>query len=159
MKKLILILVLLIAGFTLAQTKGKEISNAVVWTDTLGYTTLAPTTAVPIDSVWILNTNFAHGWYRLFMKGNANAQADSVVVQVGTVRYDEARDPQDTVWGSWSALKDSAWGDLNVMVNNTVGKDFLMFVPMAQLLKFTLLNYRAAIPNRNCVITINAIKP
>ena len=153
MKKLIIILVL-IAGFTLAQTKGKQIGDGTVWTDTLGYTNLSETS----DSVLILNTNFAHGWYRIFVAGNANAQADSFVVQAGTVRYDEARDPQDTIWGSWCALKDSAWSDLNVMVNNTVGKDFLMFVPMAQLLKFTLLNYRLAIPGRNCVITIDAKK-
>jgi len=153
MKELILILVLLIAGFTLAQTKGKQIGGGTVWTDSLGYGTVATS-----DSVWILNTNFAHGWYRIFVEGNANSPVDSFIVQAGTVRYDESRDAQDTIWGSYCALKDSAWGDLNVMINNSVGKDFLMFVPMAQLLRFSLLNHRGGLVTRNSVITINAKK-
>ncbi len=64
----------------------------------------------------------------------------------------------DTVWGSQSMVKDSVWGDLNTMINNTVGKSFLLFDPVADLLRFTLLNYRAAIPTRNCRITIKAVK-
>ena len=153
MKKLIIILVLLIAGFALAQTKGKQVGDGTVWTDSLGYGVVATS-----DSVWILNTNFAHGWYRIFVEGNANSTVDTVKVQVGSVRYDEARDAQDPVWGSYCALKDSAWGDVNIIINNTVGKDYLMFVPMAQLLRFSLLNYRAAVTDRNCVLTINAKK-
>ena len=154
MKKLIFLIIILLAGLTFGQTNGKQVSNGTIWTDSLGYTNLNETS----DSVLILNANFSHNWYKIIVAGNANAQADSFVVQSGSVRYDQARDAQDTVWGSWMAVKDSAWTDINYMINNTVGKDFLLFSPVVQLLKFTLLNYRAAIPTRNCVITIQAIK-
>ena len=154
MKKLILILILF-AGISFAQTNGKEIGGGTVWTDSLGYTNLSETS----DSVLTLNMNFSQAWYRIFLKGNANAQADSIYYQHGSVRYSQAKAAVDTVWGSWGTVRDSAWTASNIMINNTVGKDFLLFSPIHQLLRFTLLNYRAAIPTRNCVITIQAIKP
>ena len=42
MKKLIF-LILILAGVTLAQTKGARISDGTIWTDTLGYTDLSET--------------------------------------------------------------------------------------------------------------------
>ena len=153
MKKLI-ILIMLMAGFALGQTNGVTVGAGTVWTDTLGYTTLSETS----DSVLILDTRFSKDWYRIFVKGNATSEADSFYVQHGSVRYDQAGTAQDTVWGSWATVKDSAWSDHNTMINNTVGKDFLLFSPIHQLLKFTLLNYRAAEADRNCVISIQAIK-
>lgn len=161
MKKLILYLAIFV-GFVLilsytshAQTRGKNVGGGTVWTDSLGYTNLNETS----DSILIINMNFSKGWIHLFIEGNATAQADSFYVQAGAVRYDEAKDAQDTIWGSYVAFKDSSWSDINILINNTVGKDFLMFRPVTQLLRFTLLNYRAAIPTRNLVITIQAIKP
>ena len=168
MKKLILIL-MLFAGISFAQTNGKEIGGGTVWTDSLGYTTY-PDTAASIDgafiadsidisdSVLVIDMNFSQAWYRIFLKGNANAQADSIYYQHGSVRYSQAKAAVDTVWGSWGTVRDSAWTASNIMINNTVGKDFLLFSPIHQLLRFTLLNYRAAIPTRNCVITIQAVK-
>jgi len=154
MKKLILALLIMVAGISFAQTKGLSVGAGTVWTDTLGYTNLSETS----DSVLILDTRFSKDWYRIIMDGNTNAQADSVYYQHGTVRYSEANAAVDTMWGSWGTVKDSVWGSINVMVNNTVGKDFLIFSPIHQLLRFTLFNYRAAIPGRNCVITIQAVK-
>ncbi len=160
MRKLILALLILMAGVSLAQVsgepfyRGKTIGGGTVWSDTLSYTTAA----TPSDSSIIFNVNFSHSWYRIFVEGNANAQADSFYVQYGSVRYNQGGVAVDTVWGSWATVKDSVWSDINTMINNTVGKDFLLFSPIAQLLRFTLLNYRAAIPTRSCRITIQAIK-
>ncbi len=154
MKKLIIFLILFIPLCMQAQTKGKAIGDGYVWTDSLGYTNLDETS----DSVLILDTRFSQAWYRIFVKGNATAQADSFYVQHGSVRYDQGGEPQDTVWGSWSPVQDSLFNSIHTMVNNTVGKDFLLYSPIHQLLRFTLLNYRAAIPARNCVITIQAVK-
>ncbi len=150
------LILMLFTSMAFAQTGGKLVGGGVVWTDSLGYGTAG--TAVD-DSVIVLDVNFANSWYKIIVEGNANAQADSFAVQSGSVRYSQGGKAIDTVWGSWMAVKDSAWGDINTMINNTVGKDFLLFSPVVQLLKFTLLNYRAAIPTRNCVITIQAVKP
>ena len=163
MKTLILIILLaLLAGLTFAQTEGKLTGGGVVWTDSLGYNNLAVEGS---DSVLIINMNFAHSWYKIIVDGNANSQVDSFYVQSGTVRYSQGGAAVDTMWGSWMAVKDSAWGDINTMINNTVGKDFLLFSPVVQLLKFSLLNerdvtvYDGALVPRNCVITIQAVKP
>ena len=151
MKKLILYLatllglVLILNYASYAQTKGKSVGGGTVWTDSLGYTNLDETS----DSILVMNMNFSKGWIHIFVKGNATAQADSFYVQAGSVRYTQAKVATDTVWGSWAAFKDSAWTDTNIMINNTVGKDYLLFRPITQLLRFTLLNYRAAIPTRN----------
>lgn len=152
MKKLLLFL-LLLAGVTFAQTNGKAIGNASVWTDSLGYGVVATS-----DSVWILKTDFANTWYRLFIKGNANSPVDSIYAQVGSIRYRESGQAVDTVWGSWSTVKDSVWESANTMVNNSVGKDFTLYVPAVQLLKLSLLNHRATLVTRNVVITINATR-
>ena len=152
MKK-ILILFLLIAGMSFAQTKGKLVGGGTVWTDSLGYGVVATS-----DSVWILDTNFANEWYRIFIKGNTNSPVDSIIIQAGTVRYSEGKAAIDTVWGSWSTVKDSVWGSINTIINNTVGKDFTLFNPATQLLKFSLLNHRAGLVTRNVAITIDAKK-
>lgn len=154
MKKLILFLILFIPLCMQAQTNGKSTGGGYVWTDTLGYTNLDETE----DSILVINMNFSKGWIHIFVEGNATAQADSFYVQAGSVRYTQAGAATDTVWGSWAALKDSAWNDTNIMINNTVGKDFLLFRPVTQLLRFTLLNFRAGIPTRNCVLTIQALR-
>ena len=153
MKKLILTLVLL-TGYAFGQTNGISVGAGTVWTDTLGYTTLDETS----DSVLTLDTRFSKDWYRIIVDGNANSPVDSFYYQHGTVRYSQAGAPVDTMWGSWGAVKDSAWGDINTMINNSVGKDFLLFSPVHQLLRFTLLNHRGGLAGRNCVITIQAIK-
>jgi len=158
MKKLIL-LVLLMAGFTLGQSSGepffngKQIGGGTVWSDTLSYNNGAGTS----DSVLIFNVNFSHDWYRFIAEGDTNTLADSFYVEHGSVRYDIGGSAVDTIWGSWATVKDSVWGDINTMINNTVGKDFLLFSPVAQLLRFTLLNHRGSSPNRSVRLTIQGI--
>ena len=153
MKKLILA-ILLLTGVSFAQTGGVSISGNSIWTDSLGYGTVATS-----DSVWILKNDFSYEWYRIFVEGNANSPVDSFVVQAGTIRYNEkTKAAVDTIWGSFATVKDSAWGSINTMINNTVGKDFTLFNPAAQLLKFSLLNHRGGLVTRNVTITINAKK-
>ena len=152
MKKLLIALLLLSAPL-FAQTAGKLVGGGTVWTDSLGYGVVATS-----DSVWILNVNFAYDWFRIFVKGNANDAVDSIGLQAGSVRYNESRAAVDTVWGSYSTVKDSVWDSINIMVNNSTGKDFTLFNPSVQLLKFSLLNYRALLTTRNVTITINATR-
>ena len=155
MKQLLAILILSISliGIGNAQTGGKSIGDASIWTDSLGFGSVATS-----DSVWILDTGFSNDWYRIFIEGNANSAVDSIIVQAGTVRYSQAKAPIDTLWGSYATLKDSAWESVNVIVNSAVDSDYTLFNPAAQLLKFSLMNYREALITRNVTITVNATR-
>jgi len=151
MKYLFMFLVL--TGLTIAQTTGRIIGDMTVWTDSIGYTNLSETS----DSVWILDTK-PYDWFRIFVEGNSNSPVDSFYIQAGTVRYSESKSAVDTIWSSWAMVRDSSWVGQQTMINNSVGKDWLLFNPVTKLLRFTLLNYRTSSPTRNVVITINAIK-
>ena len=149
---------LVLTGLTIAQTTGVMHKGMTIWTDSIGYTNLSETS----DSVLILDTKL-YDWFRIFLAGNTNSQVDSIYAQAGSLRFNESKSQVDTVWGSWVALKDSAWTDTNIMINNSVGKDWLLFSPVTRLLRFALLNerdvavYDGALVTRNCVITINAV--
>ena len=159
MKKVFLFILLsgiFLSGMIFAQENARSINvetGGYVFTDSLGYTNLAETS----DSVLIINMNFAKGWIAIFLAGNANSTLDSVHVRAGSFIYDTDGDVVDTTFGSWAALKDSAWTDTNIMINNTIGKDYLMFRPVTQLLQFILMNYRKAVPTRNVQITVQAV--
>ena len=155
MKSLIVALILFISGITFAQSDGKLVGNGAVWTDSLGWN-VTDTTGLLSDSVWVINMDFTHEWYKIFVEGNANSSVDTIGVTTGSIRYNQYGSPVDTVWGSAKTLKDSVWGSINLMINNATGKDYLIFDPAIQLLKFSLLNYREALLTRNVVITINA---
>ena len=140
-----------------AQTRGTSEGAGYIWTDSLGYQS-GDEAGVAADSAFIIDVRFSKSWYRIFVAGNANSPVDSFYLQLGSVRYNEGGVAQDTTWGSWTLVKDSVWGDINTMINNVVGKDFLVFSPIAQLMKYALLNDRATLNTRNVVITIQAIK-
>ena len=140
-------------GIGSAQINGKAIGSASTWTDSLGYGVVAAS-----DSVLILDTSFSNEWYRIFVKGNSNSPVDSIGIKAGAVRYTNSGVAVDTVWGSYSTLKDSSWSNANTIVNNTVGKDYTLFNPAIQLLKFSLLNHRGGLITRNVVITIQAVR-
>ncbi len=156
MKKLFLALILM-AGVSLAQTNGLSVGAGTIWTDSLGYQS-GDEAGEAADSVWILDTKFSKSWYRIFVEGDAYSEADSFYYQHGTIRYSQSGAAVDTMWGSWGTVKDSVWNDINVMINNVVGKDFLLFSPIHQLLRFTLLNHRGNEDERNVVITIQAVR-
>ena len=153
MKKLILA-ILLFTGISFAQTGGVSISGNSIWTDSLGYGTVATS-----DSVWILKNDFSYEWYRIFVEGNANSPVDSIGIQAGTIRYGEkTKAAVDTVWGSYTGLKIAAGTIAIRMVNTATGVDFMLEDPSVQLLKLSLLNHRGGLVTRNVTITINARK-
>ena len=153
MKKLLLFIAIIFAVNISAQTASKLVGGGTVWTDSLGYGVIATS-----DSVWILDVNFAYDWFRIFVAGNANDAVDSLILQAGAVRYTEGGAAVDTVWGSYSTVKDSVWESINTIVNNSAGKDFTLFNPAVQLLRFSLMNHRASLTTRNVIITVNGIK-
>lgn len=161
MRKVMFFLIVLIFSFgvTNAQRTGVNTGNGTIWSDSLGYSTNGGGTDGDNDSSWVFDTKFAHSWFKVFIKGNANSPVDSAFMRTGSLTYDEAKNIIDTVWGSWLALKDSSWSDVNVMINNTVGKDYLVFCPVVQLLEFGLLNQRGGLVTRNLSITVQAVKP
>ena len=159
MKKILLTLCALVcwSGIGLSQSNARTINvetGGYVFTDSLGYTTLSETS----DSVLIINMNFAKGAMHLFVKGNANSPVDSFAIRAGSIIYDTDGDSSDVTWGSWVTLQDSAIGTHNTVINNTVGKDYVIKRDVTQLLMFTLLNVRANLATRNCSITIQAMK-
>ena len=160
MKKVMLFLMVLIFSFGVAnaQRTGVIVGAGTIWTDSLGFSTDGGGTDGDNDSSWVFDTRFSHNWYKIIMEGNTNSPVDSVYMRSGSVRYNEAKVPVDTIWGSWIAIKDSAWGDINVMINNTVGKDFLVFSPVMQLWEFGLLNHRGGLVTRNVTLTVQAVK-
>ena len=155
MKKLLSIIILSISliGIGNAQTTGKLVSNGTVWSDSLGYGSVATS-----DSVLILDVNFVYESYRIFLEGNANSSVDSVAVQVGSVGYNESLAAVDTVWGSYTGLKIAAGTYAVRMVNTATGADFILADAPIQLLKFSLMNYRAALLTRNVRIIINGLR-
>ena len=155
MKSFIVAFILLFSGIMFAQSNGKVVGGGVIWTDSLGWNT-TDTTGLLSDSVLIINVDFTHEWYKVFVHGNANSSVDTVGITTGSIVYNDYGSAIDTVWGSAKTLKDSVWDSINLMINNSTGKDFLIFDPAIQLLKFSLLNYRAALLTRNVIITINA---
>ena len=160
MKKMMFFLAVLIFNFgvTNAQRTGVEEGAGTIWTDSLGYSTDGGGTDGDNDSSWVMDTKFSSDWYKVFFKGNANSPVDSVYARTGSTQYNEAKTMIDSVWGSWTLVKDSVWGNINTMINNTVGKDFLIFSPVVQLIEFKLLNHRGGLVTRNIEITVQAIK-
>ena len=153
MRKLILLFLIILSGIAFSQTKGKVVGEGAIWTDSLGYGTV-----VTSDSVWILNINFNYDHYRFFIKGNTSSPVDSIGLMPGSIRYDEMKNPVDTIWGSQVALEDSAGNTIYTIVNNTVGKDFTLVRSATQLLKLSLLNHRGGLITRNVTITVDAKK-
>jgi len=154
MKALFAILLsVIMIGSINAQTTGKLVSNGTVWSDSLGYGSVATS-----DSVLILDVNFVYESYRIFLEGNANSSVDSVAVQVGSVGYNESLAAVDTVWGSYTGLKIAAGTYAVRMVNTATGADFILADAPIQLLKFSLMNYRAALLTRNVRIIINGLR-
>ena len=155
--KNILLFILLFAGFTVAQENAKLINvetGGYVLTDSLGYTNLDETS----DSVIVLNMNFTKSKIRIFVTGNANTTLDSIHVRQGSYIYNTSGTVVGTTYGSWASLSDSAGTATNIIINNTVGKDYTLKSSVVQLLQFVLMNHRPTLVTRNVQITIQAIK-
>lgn len=160
MKK-ILISVLLLAGITFGQSSGKWIIDHQfrTYTDSLQWST-STADALIKDSVWILSFNWNPDYIKFMLKGNANSTVDSVGVKLGYEIYNETADTlQETIYGCQTSLKDSAWATVNVMINNSTGKDYTLYnLPAFPKLKLSLLNYREGVITRKVQITVQAWK-
>ena len=64
----------------------------------------------------------------------------------------------DTIWGSYTGVKIAAGTIATTIVNSTADADYVLDSPVVQLLRFSLLNYRAALTTRNVTITVNATR-
>ena len=151
MKKLILILFVALSIIGFAQQEGTVITNkASVFADSLKYT--ASGTA---DSVFIIKANFRFDAARIFINGNSNSPVDSLGVQLGGIRRNNAGVPIDTSWGSYISFKDSAWNITNTLINNTVGKDFSLYtMPVFELMKISVRNHRATLVTRKVDVLV-----
>lgn len=160
MKKILSTILILLAlvSISFAQSNGLIMTSKVItWTDSLGYS--GSDTLAVADSVWILPINFRTDYFRIYLDANANSAVDSIGIELGAKVYTSAGVCTDTTWGSYIGVKDSAWNTLNVLVNNTTGKDYsLFFMPPVDLMKLSLLNYRAALTTRNVRVTIQGTK-
>lgn len=157
MKKTILAIVILTSLIGFAQSNGIIMTSKVtVWTDSLQYQTDAVASK---DSVWIIPINFRADAFRIYLDGNANNPVDSVSLELGAIVYSNAGVKIDTTWGSAIAVKDSGWNTLQTMVNKSTSKDYsTYFMPPVELMKLSLLNYRASNKTRKVRVTVHGTK-
>jgi len=124
-----------------------------------GYTftmTLAYATSVAgSDSVELADLDLQYGdMVEIWVKGNSNV-ADSIGIRSGAKSILVAgATPSETIYGSFIALKDSVGNIQSTIVNNTVGKHYWVYEPLTDVLRFQLLNYRAAYPTRSVTLVI-----
>jgi len=161
MKKTLLTILILLAFVTVnfAQTNGLIMTSKVItWTDSLGFS--GSDTLAVADSVTIIPINYRVDNFRVYLEGNASATSvDSVKINFGARVYNSAGTCVDTTWGSGIGIKDSVGTILATMVNSTTGKDYtLNSVYPVDLMKFSLMNYRAAKTTRNVRFTLQGTK-
>lgn len=156
--KTTLMMVVFLIGMVYAQPQMNIFANGIILSDSLGYSG-----SDAGDSTWILKLDFNYDWLRVFIEGNADSPVDSIGIRFGTIRYSpygSGSQPADTLWGSYFAtIKDSAYNNCTRIINNTLGKDYFLLAPAVQLVKFEIMNYRAASLTREVKLTVQAIKP
>lgn len=157
MKQIFFLILVALSANIFAQSAGIIYTSKVkTWTDSLQYQTDA---VAGKDSVWIVRIDGGFDSFRFYLDANANSPVDSVGIELGGRVYNDAGTCTDTTWGSYIAVKDSAWNTLQTLVNKTTGKDYSgYFMPPVDLVKLTLLNYRAAVPTRKVRVTIQGTK-
>lgn len=158
MKKGFLIILLLISTIgVMAQSGGLVMTSKVlVWTDSLQYQNDA---VAGKDSVWVIPVNFRCDMFRIYLDGNANNPVDSISLELGAIVYNDDGDKIDTTWGSAISVKDSAWNTLQIMVNKSTSKDYsTYFMPPVELMRLSLLNYRASAVTRKVRVTVHGTK-
>jgi len=159
MKKILSIVLILFAvcSVSFGQDNGLIMTSKVItWTDSLQYQTDA---IAGKDSVWILPVNYRADYFRIYLDANTNSPIDSIGIELGARVYTNTGVCTDTIWGSYIAVKDSALNTLNVLINNTTGKDYTLWnLPPIDLMKLSLLNYRNLLPTRKVRVTIQGTK-
>lgn len=161
MKKIYLTILILLAFVSIgfAQTNGLIMTSKVItWTDSLGFS--GSDTLTVADSITVIPINYRAENFRIYLDGGAQATSvDSVKINFGARVYNSSGVCVDTTWGSGIGVKDSVGTVLATMVNSTTGKDYtLNSVYPVDLMKFSLMNYRAAKTTRNVRFTLQGWK-
>ena len=138
----IVLSVMLISIASFAQSNGLQMtSKNYVFADSLYYGT-------PGDSIWIINAQFATG-FKGILKGNSNSTVDSLKIELGIIRYNNANQPSDTIWSPASGFKIAAGTVVTTLINTSTGLEFSVEkAPVINLIRMTLLNYRGTLTTR-----------
>lgn len=150
MRKFILAFVLLVTVNILPQTPIDIGRYGTVFNDSVYYAVAGG------DSVYQIDLNFEYEWMKIIIIGNANDPVDSLSIQEGTPLYSNLTGyPNGSyAWGSLAALKDSALQDHTVMVNNTVGKSYILWGPALGSYKLYIRNHWATLNTRKVSFAI-----
>ena len=156
MKKLILILVLLIAGFTLAQTTGKMVGDGMIWSDSL--TTYSAASAS--DSVYEIDMNYAYSFPTITIVDTGSVFTDSTKLYKGRYTYVNANNSTkvDTIWDSDALpVKVGDWSNDTTLVANGKTKTYVILDPAIRLLRVLRVNAQVVAGTKTDII-IEAIK-
>ena len=154
MKKLFLLLMLILSVNCFSQSGGALLNeDTKTWYDSLYY-------GSPGDSVWILKTtDFYASTFRIYLDGNSNNPVDSIGIELGAYKRNNAGTVTGAVWGSQIAVKDSAWNTLQTLVNKSTSKDYQLYaMPPVELMRISLLNHRGTVKTRKVKIIVQAAK-
>ena len=110
------------------------------------------------DSVKLYRVNLRHTWYSIIFQGNANTTTDSIIVTKGATIRNHSGDSTGFYWGNQISWKDSVWGGVNTLINNTIGVHYTAFEPVVEFIKIEFLNDFATDSDRKLRYVLQAIK-
>lgn len=154
MKKLFLFLFI---PFILSAQSWIPQGNGYTYTVTIKYGGAATS-----DSIENVDFDMQYGELAsMWVIGNSNDPVDSFYVKTGGKSIlVSGVTPDDTAWGGYATLKDSA-GNIQsglAIVNNTTGKRFWFFEPVLDVLEFGLLNHRGTLATRSITFVLKTKK-
>ena len=114
------------------------------------------TTTATEDSVITIDCDLQYGdVFEIWLKKDTSSVHDSLYVLSGAREVGGQMPPDSEIyWGGNSALRDSAWDVVNLMVNTYTGTHYFLNEPLADILKIGIANTRGTRPNRRieCII-------
>jgi len=155
MKKLILIL-MLFAGISFAQTTGIMVGDGMMWSDSLKTYSATATS----DSVYEIDMNYAYSFPTITVVDTGTSITDSVKIYKGRYTYVSSRGtPVDTVWNTEaSPVKDNIWGnDTTLVVGAGKTRTYTILDPSIRLLRVLRVNAQVVAGTKTDII-IEAIK-
>ena len=154
MKKLIILLVL-IAGFTLAQTTGMMVGDGMIWSDSL--TTYSAASAS--DSVYEIDMNYAYSYPTITVVDTGTSITDSIKVYKGRYTYASSRGTViDTIWNIDALpVKNNIWGADTTLVGAGTVRTYTILDPSIRLLRVLRVNSQV-VAGIKMEIIIEAIK-
>lgn len=139
-----------------SQTKWIPQGNGYSYSFDLKYSS----NTVKSDSSEIINFDLQYGdVVSVYVDTSSNSPADSVGIYLGGqgfASYGAAAN--DTIWGGLATVRDSAWDVGNVLIANTTGTHYTLSEFDLDLAKFTLMNYRGELPDRQIKLILKIKK-